>query len=177
MARSRCDEKSTTDGGFVVSDGVLIIFKKTKGPCKCQAVAEKAEIVAVPSDAAKPKRRYGKRNPEDNLGNFVGESNIPKCDVSIDGDDVKECVLTLTRERDNGIASIVNEMDMLRICRKFDYTLKELVEMLIDKFPDEFNIPFLRSRVRPFVYSLRKDKDGYEQGIEGCGYRAIFAHL
>lgn len=157
----------------IVSDDMAIEFARRRKPPK-PFVRQPVQLKDVST-----KSRFGKRNPEDNLGKCIGESEIPKTDVAMDADAIGRFAMAIAERKGGGagVTSVVNEEDMLKMCRTFEYRLNEIVKALVDMFPDEFGIGFLRSRVRPFVHSLRKEKIGYENGFEGYEYKRIFRYI
>lgn len=175
MARKKRNNTATLNGAFIVSNGVMILFDSKSGPQNANAVMRKEDIRL--DEEVRPKPKYGKRNPEDNLGNCIGESEIPKSDSAMDSASIGKYAVAVCGKKGLGVRTILNELDLLDMCDNFDCRLHDVLKSLMEQFPDDFDIGFLRSKVRPFVYSLRKEKIGYERGVEGCGYKAIFEYL
>ncbi len=174
MFRKKTEEERILSKAVIVSNGIVIVFPNKR---KLAKESEKPQREVVKLEEVDTKSRFGKRNPEDNLGNFIGESDVPKSDSKMDTDGIGEYVVALSGSRGAPVTSILNEIDLLDMCDSFDCRLHELVKSLMDSFPDDFSIGFVRSKVRPFVYSLRKEKLGYERGLDGYGYKAIFDHI
>jgi len=179
MARQKSDRTIIIDNASVISNSIIIVFKETDILKEEQnASTNKKTPRQLIKIVNKPvKSRFSKHNPEDNLSGFIGESDVPKSDSNIDNEGIKEYIENIIKSRKSDIHSIINENDLLDICDNFDYSLKELIEALVDKFPEYFNIGFLRSKIRPFIYSLRKDKIGYESKFDGYKYKPIFEYL
>ena len=177
MASSKKESCSVVDNAFIISKDIIIAFpKKTDIIRQYENSLKITKKLAKLSEDNKIKHPT-KKNPEDNLGDFIGESEIPKSDDNLDRESVKEHVTLIIENRNSDVTSILNEKDLVDICVRFSYNLREVTEALIDKFPEHFTISFLRSKVRPFIYSLKKDKIGYESRIEGYGYKPIFEYL
>ncbi len=175
MARKKNGKTATLNGAFLVSNDIMVIFANAKKAQERKETIRKEDIRL--DDGVRTKPKYGKRNPEDNLGNCIGESDIPKSDSGMDSSDIGKYAVAVCGRKGLGIRTILNEFDLLDMCDNFDCRLHDILKSLMEQFPEDFDIGFLRSKVRPFVYSLRKEKIGYERGIEGCGYKAIFEYI
>lgn len=175
MARKKSGNTVILNSAFLVSNGIMIFFSNNRPPQNANAVMRKEDIRLDEEARSKPK--YGKRNPEDNLGNCIGESEIPKTDSVMDSADIGKYAMAVCGRKGFGVRAILNEFDLLDMCDNFDCHLHDILKSLVEQFPEDFDIGFLRGKVRPFVHSLRKEKIGYERGIDGCEYRAIFEYI
>lgn len=133
------------------------------------------------NDDNKPKKRP-KKNPEDNLGDAVGFLDTDKIERGVDFITIKEEIDELRKRNGWSMVDFFKHDDILAdFCHHYDYTLPNFIRLMVEHMPEEVNLHFLRTTVRPAIAALQKLKNDYMEKEDLNGengiYRRIFAYI
>jgi len=125
------------------------------------------------------RKKYPKKNPEDNLGSVIATLDTDRIDSEIDYSNIIVQIDDLIGK--NGITYdeffSSNEFVSV-ICSGFGINVRDLVSILMDNKPEIFNLNFIKNIIKPFVTKAKNAKYNYENETEEhTGYQPIFDFL
>lgn len=169
---------------FKTKNDICIIANKkiivSKAPLeRLKKSAETRKRLREEQNARNEKQQSKHKDPLDALGNFVSELDLDKIDADLDFENVQSAIKDIIGEDGANAESIINEEVVYRLCKSFDYNMRQLLEMLMEKFPSTFTLGFVKSKIKPFILNLQKEKLEYQStdSSNRSGYRAIFSVL
>lgn len=169
---------------FKTKNDICIIANKkiivSKAPLeRLRKSAENRRRLREEQNARNEKQQSKHKDPLDALGNFVSELDVDRIDADLDFDVARNAITDIIGEDGQNAESIINEETVYRLCRSFDYNIRQLLEMLMEKFPSAFTIGFVKTKMKPFILNLQKEKLEYQsaESSDRREYRAIFSVL
>ena len=157
-------------------NGVLVGIDETVDEMDVDADFEESE-----KDDGKQKKKP-KKNPEDNLGDAVGFLDTAKIERGVDFLAIKEEINILREKNGWTMADFFkNDNAVANFCEHYEYTLPNFIRLMVEHMPEEVDLKFIRSTIKPTIAALQKLKSEYQQNGQQSGqtvgYRRIFAFI
>ena len=161
----------------IISNRKIIVSKSPLAKIVKNEESRKKNQIAT---AAKSKSKSAKRkDPTDALPDFIAELDIDSIERGIDFESLDSMLRRAVSENDYDLKSLVNEKLFCSLCYAYDYTVKELVKLLMEKYPANFDLKFVKTTVKPFIVKLLKAKLEYDNSNprDNRLYKSIFRYL
>lgn len=134
---------------------------------------ERIEQRKLEKSAVESKKR-SRKNPEDNLGDVVATLDTGEIERGVDFEDI---IKSIDNEEIEYGDFFENDEILAKYCEHYDYNLPDFIRLFIEHRPEIMTVEFMKKHIRPMVSALLKKKEDFENEVEGCQYRRIFAHL
>lgn len=148
-------------GGFcIITTKFVVIDKKSYdsfGVSSCRSTQLDVRKHQI-EESKKAKKSIRHKDPEEALGKCIGELNVGEIEKNIDCDNIYEYIKGVMEKNGDELASVLNRGTMLYICERYETNVKEIVTTMMERFPELANLEFLKTKVKPFVLSLQKEK-------------------
>jgi hypothetical protein len=123
-------------------------------------------------------RKKGRKNPEDNLGDAVATLNTAEIERGVDFENIFRSVGQTLEDKKIGYSEFFKDAELLaNYCEYYNYTLLNFIRLFIEHKPEIMTVDFIKKHIKPMVFEMQKRKADFENEVEGCQYRRIFAHL
>lgn len=125
-----------------------------------QSISGRVHIIKSNSTEtnATKKRKYTKRDPEDNLGNVIATLDTYSIDRRCDFDEINQMLNTILAATNMTEREFFSKSDyVLRFCNHFGITLRECISILSEYRPDVFDIIFIKDVIKPLIMSIQKN--------------------
>ena len=161
----------------IIANRKIIVSSK---PLERLRKSAEARLKQRENSAAAGHKKSGKhKDPTDALGSFIAELDVDTIEKNIDFCDIDTAIRKIIRDNGNSIEALVTEDVIVELCKRFDYNVRQLVALFMEKYPKTFDIAFVKTKVKPLIVAIQKDKADYieSNGKNGVEYREIFSLL